>query len=265
MLQIYDAIELVDIISEKSGHTKPWVIRANTPQGLRTFVVKLYTTEQVDRYHCLTNEVICNLLANEFELKVPTCALINIPLSLAHQLPHDALIQYENADPRPKFATLLIDNVNNAIPTLPKSLFKKRIPLDTLYAFDNLIRNRDRGFEKTNLLIGPEHAILIDHELAFLEQDILNIDINNLQLADKYTKHHLFFQHLKRTKRKNRQDFFNDFHQYLIMLNINRLNPYFTQLRQEGFNDYSAPILNWITNVKQNSTIFVDKLKGSLQ
>jgi len=265
MLQVYDAIELVDIISEKSGHTKPWVIRANTPHGLKSFVAKLYTTEQVDRYHCLTKEIISNLLAGEFDLNVPTCALINIPSSLSHQLPHDALIQYENADPRPKFATLLMDNVINAIPTLPKYQFQKRIPLDTLYAFDNLIRNRDRGFEKTNLLIGPDHAILIDHELAFLEQDILDIDIKDLQLADKYTKHHLFFQYLKRTKRKTRQNFFNDFQQYLRMLNINMLNPYFTQLRHEGFIDYSAPILNWVSNVKQNSTIFVDKLKGSLQ
>jgi hypothetical protein len=82
MLPIYDAIEISDIISEKVGHTKLWVINANTPNGLQSFVVKMYSTSQVDDFHCVSKEIFCNLLAREFDLNVPDIALINIPENL---------------------------------------------------------------------------------------------------------------------------------------------------------------------------------------
>jgi hypothetical protein len=265
MLPIYEAIEVIEVISENVGHNKPWVVLANTPQGLTSFIVKLYSPVQVDRFHCVSKEVICNLLAREFELKVPPCALIEIPEYLSLKLSTAAQQQYDDADPRPKFATVKIDNVNNAIRELPKQYFRKRIPMDTLYAFDNLIRNNDRGHPKTNLLLSPHDAILIDHEFALGNQDIENIDLNTLQLEDKFTKYHLFYPYLKRAMKKDKQNFFNDFTEYLRMLNINRLNPYFDQLKAEGFDDYSRPIAKWLDHVKGNNRIFVTKLKGSVQ
>jgi len=266
MLPIYEAIDVVKVIGENVGHTKPWVVYANTPQGLKSFVVKLYTTAQVDNFqHCVTKEVICNKLATEFDLKVPGCAFIEIPYELAMRRPAIEQEQFDDSDTRLKFATELIDNVNISIPNLNKEYLKKKIPIDTLYAFDNLIRNCDRGYPKPNLLIGSKDAYLIDHEFTLLHNHIIGIDFDTLQLDDKFTKNHIFFPYLKKTIFKNKQNFFKDFSFYLNNLNINSLNPLFQQLANLGFENYSQPIIYWLNQVKQNNTIFVNKLKGTLQ
>ncbi len=263
MLPIYKAIEVIEIISENVGHTKPWVVLVNTPKGLKPYVTKLYSTSQVDQTHCVSKEVICNILAGEFELKAPTCALIYIPDELALQLPMAAQMQYSSIDHRLKFATLMIDNVTSAIPGLPKSHYNRRISLDTLYAFDNFIRNCDRGNPKSNLLVSSQDAFLIDHELALSKKDI-DVDIQAILLEDKFTKYHLFYPYLEKTSRNYRQSLFDEFAFYLNSLNLNILSTYFNQLVKEGFNDYSQPIFKWLEQVKQNESIFVNKLKGSL-
>jgi len=264
VLQIYEALEVVEIINENVGHTKPWVVLANTPEGLKKFVVKLYSSAQVDQFHCVSKEIACNILAGEFDLKVPMCALIEIPDRLSFRLSLADQVQFGSADQRLKFATQVLDNVNIAIHDLPKMYFQKRISIDTLYAFDNLIRNWDRGHYKTNLLLGTKDAFLIDHELTFSITDIVNINLNTLQLEDKFTKYHLFYPYLKKAKWKNKQSFFDEFTFYLNSLNINKLTPYFRQLVSEGFPDYSQPICNWLNQVKQNGIIFVNHIKGSL-
>jgi len=264
-IPVYEAIEVLGIIPETVGHTRPWVVLANTPSGLQSFVVKLYNSTQVEDQCIITREIICSLLAREFDLKVPEFALINIPPSLALYQDSTAQQQYDNSDERPKFATILIDNVNAAMIQLPRRYFQKRIALDTLYGFDNLIRNSDRGHPKMNLLMSPGDAILIDHELAFQSHDIVGTDINTLQIEDRFTMYHMAYPYLKKLRGANKQRLFNDFSGYLRLLNINRLTPYFKQLKTEGYPEYSEPILNWLNHIKQNSTTFVNKLKGSLQ
>lgn len=265
MLPIYEAIEITDFISENSGHTRPWVVRAFTPDGLKSFVVKMYTTEQVDTSFCVNNEVVCNVLASEFDLLAPKCALITIPDNITMSLGAEQQQQYYNTDPRPKFATELISNVSSAITGLEKKQYEKRISMDMLYAFDNLIRNGDRGQIKTNLLLTSKDAYLIDHELALRHQDIVNIDFKSLQLEDKFSKSHLFYPYLKRSLKKTRQSYFNDFTEYMNYLNINKLTPFYNTLKNEGFNDNSEEIYGWLNKVKQNIPTFVTLLKGSLQ
>jgi hypothetical protein len=264
MLPIYEAIEVIEIISENVGHTKPWVVLVNTPDGLKYFVTKLYSLEQVDRFHCVTNEIICNVLANQFELKAPVCAFIDIPDELAFRLPMSAQVQLSVADQRLKFATGRIENVKNALPEFPAKYFNKRISMATLYAFDNLIRNCDRGNPKPNLLLNPKDAFLIDHELTFGIENI-NKNLSDLVLEDKFTKYHLFYPFIKKVREKQSQNLFDEFEFYLNNLNINMLSKYFNQLAVEGFNDYSAPIVNWLNQVKINGSIFVNKLKMSLE
>jgi hypothetical protein len=265
MLPVYKAIDVKNVISEKAGHTRPWVVLAETPEGLKSFVVKLYSTEQVDLFHCVTKEVVCNLLAIEFDLKVPQCVLIELPEDLVLNLPSQLQQQYNNADYRLKFATQYFDNVISATKEIPSKVYKKRIVMDTLFAFDNLIRNGDRGQNKTNLLLSPDNAFLIDHERALSTNDIVNIYLETLQLEDRFTKYHLFYPYLKDARGKNKYNFFNDFNEYLRFLNLNKLTQYFNKLVNEGFYDYSQPITAWLNNVKQNSTIFVNKLKGAVQ
>lgn len=35
-IPIYEAIDVIEIIPESVGHTKPWVVIANTPEGLKS-------------------------------------------------------------------------------------------------------------------------------------------------------------------------------------------------------------------------------------
>ena len=108
-------------------------------------------------------------------------------------------------------------------------------------------------------------AYLIDHELALKSEDIVDIDLNTIQLEDRFTKYHLFYPFLKKAYKPTKQNYFNDFIYYLQSLSLIRFNPYFDQLVKEGFIDYSQPFCNWINQVQENSNTFVNKLRGSLQ
>lgn len=205
------------------------------------------------------------MLADDFELNAPQCVLIDISEDLVSRLSSELQLQYSLADFRLKFATQYIDSVSSAIKGLDSGFYKERISMDTLFAFDNLIRNGDRGQFKTNLLFKNKEAFLIDHEMTLNPKDIVNINLITLQLEDIFTKYHLFFGNLKNAKSKTKINFFKDFKDNLDMLSINKFTPYYTQLRNAGFNDYSQPINTWLNNVKQNSIIFVNKLKGAIQ
>ncbi len=263
MLQIYKAIDIIDIIPENSGRTKPWVIIAKTPNGLKPFVVKLFTSHQVDSASSVTNEVVCNALAKEFDFSPPEMAFIDIPEDLVMAKSAVFQIQFSTADPRLKFATAQIQNVKQAIPELSKKFYTKRIDMDTLFAFDNLIRNADRGQSKTNLLVGAKKLHPIDHEMA-LKQDDISVNINNLNIDEKFTKYHLFYPPLKKAWKKTKIQYFDDFSEYLRILNLNRLESYYNSLTNEGFAPNKALINNWLSQIQQNSPIFVNKVTSIL-
>lgn len=263
VIPVYKAIQISPkVIPEKSGHTKPWVVTAETSTGLIPYVVKLYNYQQVENLHCVTNEIVGNILAKEFDLRVPTCALIEIPPDLVATLPFEMQDQFENSDDRLKFGTVQLQGVSSVIAGLNKQQLEKRFNLDTLYAFDNFICNRDRGSVKPNLLLSSEEAYLIDHELCF-DKNKMYTDAEKTDLEQIYTKHHLCYSYLKRTVKK--QTFFNEFTFYLRELRLAILNPYFQQLKIEGFDDYSDPIIHRIEHIKLKSTIFVNQLKTSLE
>lgn len=262
-IPIYTAIQIVEVIPELSGHTKPWVVVAHTPFGLKQFVVKMYTPTDVDKYNRVTKEVIGNILAREFDLAVPEIAFIEFDPSLVQNLPPAMQEQFDEADQRVKFATELLEGVSIANVYLLKSFYNGIVEIDTLYAFDNLIRNADRGIAKPNLLLSSEKAYLIDHELAFEIEKVIGIDFDHFSLDDKFSKYHLFYHYLKSSHSKHL--LFSDFEYYLEQLNVNRLVPYFTQLKSEGFNDCSELITRWIVEIKAKKSIFVNLLRGSIQ
>lgn len=263
MLKIYKAVEIVGIIPEASGRTKPWVVLADTPQGITPFVVKLFTTNQIEATNCVTNEVVCNVLAADFDLKTPEMALIDIPESLVMRKNIDFQKQYFETDERLKFATRQLSNVNTSIKELGKGFYKKRIDLETLYAFDNMIRNADRGQMKTNLLINKDNAFLIDHELALKPSDINNLSIVT-ELPDyKFSKYHLFYVFLK--KGKDKEMYFEEFRENINRINLSKLSPFYSSLENEGFETNKTIINNWISEIQRNSNTFVNNLRITLQ
>ncbi len=78
------------------------------------------------------------------------------------------------ADGRLKFATELLEGVSQFNTSSYSSVDARGIiDIDTLFGYDNLIRNADRTHQPANLLIGNDDVYLIDHEMAFdLKGDI---------------------------------------------------------------------------------------------
>ena len=218
MIPIYDFMHTsVESIPSNIGHTRPWIIFAKKGKDIKKFVVKLYTPEQVNRF-LLCKEIICNVLAREFELHRPEMGLIDIPedVNIAPEFQEILL----RADHRLKFATEIVENNQQFIPELEKSYVKQRINIEMLYAFDNLIKNADRGQQKTNLLMTKSDAYLIDHELAFRESEIRIPDINQFEIESKFTQNHIFYKYLCRTKKSEKVHLFEEFQEYLRVLNI---------------------------------------------
>jgi len=66
-----------------------------------------------------------------------------------------------------KFGSELITPHNPFYASLGKEIIESKIEIDSLFAFDNLIRNRDRNNYKPNLLLSRDSAYLLAHELGF--------------------------------------------------------------------------------------------------
>ena len=262
MLPIYKAIAF-DKIIDKGGRTKPWSVIVDTGNGVRAFVVKMFTTQLVEARDSVTNEVMGNILAKEFDLPVPDAALIEMDEYFRMTIRDtDALVAYDQADERIKFGSALTEGNYLFSPTFTKAQAAKMIELDTLFAFDLLICNKDRRAATPNLLVKGKSAYLIDHELGF------EIDSNTLaglqhgKWDDSYYRNHIFWNYLKKSKPAKRIEYFNTFAEYLRTLNVNRLTTYFQQLDNHGFSTEKHQLIrDYLIGVKQNSSIFINFLK----
>lgn len=262
MLPVYKAI-LFDKIVDKGGRTNPWSVLVDTGQGLKPYVVKMFPTAMVDTSNSVCKEVLGNVLAREFDLPVPKAALIemdeNFHWTISDQ---EAQMKYEFVDERLKFGSELIDGNYLFNTAFTKKQAAKMIELDSLFAFDNLIRNRDRGKGKPNLLVKGNSAFLIDHELGFeMDNNTLNNYLNG-QWEEHFYTSHIFYNYLKKSRKATKAEYFEEFREHLRTLNVNKLNSYFQQLRREGFGTALQPILNaYLLEMKQNSATFVNLLK----
>jgi len=265
MIPIYEAIEVVEIIDQKIGHNKPWVVRAITPSGVENFYVKLYNYEQVQNNYIITREIISSLLSRQFELQTPDFALIEIPESITLSLPAEAHQQFAQADHRLKFATIELKGVHSIIKGLKPKYLRNQISTDTLYAFDNFVRNNDRGTPKINLLSNGKKIYLIDHEYALSPRHIGSFNICTDILENSFTRSHIFYSLLSNASSTRKYTFFEEFSFLFTELSINSLNPYFSELSLHGYPDYSSDILRWFDQIQQNFSIFVNKLRESLQ
>jgi hypothetical protein len=259
MIPEYDAIQVLGVVDVKYGRTRPWIILANTEKGPRPFVVKLFTTAEIQRSNSVAGEVISNRLAAEFELKAPEMAFIHLDETNLSGLTDEMHQQLEAADPRAKFATALVDGFYRFDKKIPKTLLAKRVDIDTLFAFDNLIRNAGRGQQKPNLLITKHTAWLIDHEFTFnLEPDahILQPDTWN----ERYTTRHIFFDYLKKAGKETKSAYFGTFLELLKTVRFESLLPWFTQLNRQGFAVQPEPVIAYLNNIKNKLHAFVSVL-----
>lgn len=271
-MQIYEAI-IFDRIIESGGSTYPWiVVVVNHEQQLVKYVVKLFTERQMSQQNPIAKEVFGNVLAREFGLSVPDFSLINLGNAFCQTLNTDNKNILNGKHQGLKFGCEYIDsaaivNINN------QKAFWKSYDIGSIFAFDNLIGNIDRGGarNKPNLLIKNEDFILIDHEQIFTFADDENF-YNDAIITDFHNgiwrynaQQHLFFPILRSLKNDEKENIFDTFHEHLNYLDVNLLDSSVQFLTKNNLPVGNYPLIkDYLIEVKTNSGRFINLLKQSI-
>ncbi len=250
----------------KGGHSKPWVVSVNAEGEPKPFVVKLYRTIDIEARNKMAAEILGCLLAEEFDLLTPFPAIIEFTnefrMSLGKE--HEEILTL--LDERDKFGTEYYEGAFLFAPQMMSlKETEKIISVDTLYAFDYFICNRDRTLKKPNLLIKNGEGILIDHEMAL---EIDEYTISNFiegKWNEKY-RYHLFYDLLKGADLLEKESFFNEFEFYLQSLRLNKYDGVFKQLNDLGFtNLHQGLIMKYFNTVLSNPQKFKEILRKSVE
>ncbi len=245
-------------IIQLGGHSKPWIV--STQAG--SYVAKLYKTIDLEARNKMTAEILGNLLAKDFDLNVPEAAIIEFDDNFRMSLGMKEEEILSTLDERAKFGSLYLDESYLYSPLTDYNT-NELIPIDTLYAFDYFICNRDRTQLKPNLLIKDNEAILIDHEMAL---EINETTINNFHqdIWDSRYKYHLFYNRLKALPLEEKKNCFTDFLFYLQELRWNKYDELFVQLQDLGFDSQKETLKTYFNTICQAPEKFVNILKNSI-
>ena len=260
------------------GSTKPWTVFAikdseigQNPTEL-PYVVKLFSPTIVEQHPCIAKEFICNLLATEFDLFVPTMGIINLHtpefLKTLKRKERDILKQRYDGN---TFASRLLTGA--LVTESSKDLSENIQDRAMIYAFDCFIYNIDRWgvHKKANLMLFEEQFILIDHELSlpFIDGhnkstlDLIFKNVENETIIYPY-KNHLFYNSL-RDYAGNKMVIFNTFHEYLNSLNVVRLRALLSELQNNSIyvGEYEM-LFEYIRGIKSRSAKFCEALLSTI-
>jgi hypothetical protein len=264
MFPIYRARKFLRKIDAKYGHTEPWVILCEGSDGLGTFVVKVFTEEHLLEKPRVHGEFAGSWLATEFDLLTPEVAWIRFDQDFIQTLPPAIEQRLDFHDDRLKFGSKVLNAFQHFPPGLKHSQFKKYLPIGRLFAFDNFIRNPDRGSHKPNLLLTNSEAFLIDHEYALdIDSDTIQT-INDSNLPGKFSTTHIAYPFLTTGSALEKSSYFQEFEIYLSSLNINEIQRVLSEVENQGYQADIGMIMDYFKFVKSNPTIFVNLLKGVL-
>ena len=263
MLSVYEAISFENRI-EKGGSTYPWIVNVLTEEGIETYVVKLFTEKHIEQYNPVVNEVVASLLATEFDLPTPAPALINFSADFIDTLSSPLKKELKKKDTRIKFGCKYIPGATSYSPALHRKFFK-RYEVDSIFAFDNLIQNVDRRNEKPNILLLDKRAYLIDHELSL--SSINEKLANDLRAGHwRYNKErHIFYEYLKKGRKKDKLSYFETFLENLRHLNVNKADEYLSILETHGYSTEAFTyIKSYLAIVKNDCSKFINLLRNSI-
>jgi hypothetical protein len=266
LLPVYKAISFKGII-QKGGRTKPWIVLVQTNNGLEPYVVKLFEPGLINYKDSVANEVLGNVLASEFNLSVPKAALIDMDDDFIDSIRNfEAIDVLHSTDTRIKFGSELLEGAfqfNHT--TFDISEIKKLVEIDTVFAFDNLIRNSDRNRGRSNILIKRPTSYLIDHEMSFEITDKSFDETYNYRWDTKFYSQHIFIDYLKDSILRHKKEYFGEFEECLRTLNVKRLMPYYSQLTELGYSGAKHPLItDYLVKMKENSTNFVNILRAAI-
>ena len=268
MIPIYKAVSLVKG-NLQGGTTLPCLMTVINEWGIiqEPYVVKVFDTRHIEQYNPTNKEMIANYLATEFDLSVPKMAIIEVSDEIIQELLKQEAYKNKSLKSGFYFGCEFVSNTRFYEEELRTANYDDW-ELETIFAFDALIRNFDRVLRKPNILFKNGSFILIDHELS------LNIErtFEEYQAFDNYqnvlqgTKgKHIFLEHLQ-SKHKKEPITFDDFMESLRTLNLLKLVQMKDFLKAYDFNveDFDA-IIRYLETVKRNILTFKNILQTNLQ
>ncbi len=272
LLKIYTAIQLLRIL-DKGGSTYPWVVELlDERQNPVAFVVKMFTPKQIQQQHAVAKEVYGNVLAAALDLLVPEAVLARFTPTFIATLDSEAKSRNAECHRGLRFASRHHEGYTIFGDQLPNSKIRD-YDMASVYAFDNLVRNLDRGGErnKPNLLVRDEDYLLIDHEQIFPFAD--DPDNPNTTVVPAFLRgewlynheKHLFYPYLKKMKPDTKKEMFTPF-----MESLRRLDPYLLE-ETSGFLSENGQlcadidlITEYLCAIKANPEIFLGILQRQL-
>ncbi len=264
MLPQYQAESFIKELT-KGGRTRPWLVQVLAEDRAVPYVVKLFSVAETNQQALLVREVMGSVLAREFELQRPEPALVHFGSLFKQTLSEEQRDRLITNDSRPKFGTLYLEGMPVFDTKFHSQTLRKYADIETVFAFDVLIRNADRTLRKPNLLVEDKQFWLIDHEIS---QDIptdFRIRFENGLLHFPY-ENHIFYKYLKRKKPEEKRELFGTFAEYLYRLNPEVLNNYIQQVQDCGYSvEYTALLKAYLYYMKEKNAKFVAFLQNILQ
>lgn len=265
MFPTYKALKLLKVIDVEHGHTEPWVVLCEGENGLETFVVKIFSEEHLIEKPRVHGEFCGTWMAGEFDLLSPEVAWIELDQDFIQNLPPALEQKLDFHDDRLKFGSKVLPTFQHFPPGIKNTQFEKYLPIDRLFAFDNFIRNADRGSHKPNLLLTPnEDAFLIDHEYALEINSSTISDIENYILPGRFSSTHIAYPVLVSGLANHKQHYFEEFEIYLRSLNLKDLSKVLGEVGNQGYHAEIGMIMDYFKFIQSNPTIFVNLLKREI-
>lgn len=134
--------------------------------------------------------------------------------------------------------------------------------MDRLFAFDNFIRNSDRGSHKPNLLLTVVGAYLIDREYAL---DLSETTIEQIELSilpGKFSTTHIAFPVLADGNAGEKASYFHDFCEYLRVLHLEDFHRILLEVENHGYHTDIGTIMEYFRFIKSNPQYIRQSIEG---
>lgn len=225
--------------------------------------MKVFRDKPLQPQPAVANEVLGFAMAELFELPTPQAALIEFTQEFIETLAPQQLEQLGTAQVGLKYGCRYIETPHRFSPALAKR-YLAGYDMASIYAFDNLILNRDRDAIKPNMLLVGQEAYLIDHEISIVGAEYAQRELEQGNWTYQYQEH-VFFNYLRANQLEDINKIFDTFIWYLQNTNFDELLPYCEQLIELGFDiDHFAPFYRYLCYQNSNSSRFEDILKRTL-
>jgi hypothetical protein len=212
LILIYKALSFINVLP--GGTTRPWAVYVLGHDGRpQQFVVKLFKDKPLQSQPAVANEVFGSVMAELFDLQTPNIAFIEFTNEFIDTLAPPQRHQLSTAQPGYKFGCRYIE-VPFRYSTALATRFVANYDIESIYAFDNLILNRDRDAIKPNMLLVGQDAFLIDHEISIVGGHFAQQELQQGNWTYQYQEH-VFYNHLKSRSLDDIKKSFESFGWYL--------------------------------------------------